>query len=87
MIVALRRAIYTIVMEVKLSPELQAKLSQAASEQGCDSESLAREAIERWVDFDHWLIREVEVGLAAAERGDFVDHDEVGKLIDRRYPS
>lgn len=73
-------------MEVSLSSELQAKLNQKAAQQGRDSESLAREAIERLVDFDEWFIREVEAGLAAADRGEFVDHEEVGKLIDRRHP-
>ncbi len=73
-------------MEVKLSQELEAKLHRKAAQQGRDSESLVREAVERLVDFDVWFIREVEEGLAAAGRGEFVEHDEVGKLIDRRYP-
>jgi predicted transcriptional regulator len=31
-------------------------------------------------------MQEVEKGLAAADRGEFVDHEEIRKLIDRRYP-
>jgi predicted transcriptional regulator len=73
-------------MEVKLSPELQPKLEPKAAQEGQDSEALVREAIERLVDYDAWFIREVEAGLAAADRGEFVEHDEVGKLIDSRYP-
>jgi len=72
-------------MEVNLSPELQAKLNRKAAEQGRDTESLVREAVERLVDYDERFIREVETGLAAADRGEFADHEEVGKLIDRRY--
>jgi hypothetical protein len=36
--------------------------------------------------YDEWFIREVEKGLAAADRGEFIEHEEIGKLIDRRYP-
>jgi predicted transcriptional regulator len=73
-------------MEVRLNSDLQAKLTRLAAEQGRDTEALAREAIERLVDFDEWFLREVEKGLAAADRGEFIDHDEVGRLIDSRYP-
>jgi predicted transcriptional regulator len=38
------------------------------------------------VDYDEWFLREVESGLAAADRGEFVDHEDIGKLINRRYP-
>jgi hypothetical protein len=45
-----------------------------------------KEVVERFVDYDEWSLREVEAGLAAADRGEFVDHEDVGKMIDRRYP-
>ena len=46
-------------MEVNLTPELQAKLSRLAAEHGRDTQALAREAIERFVDYDEWFLREV----------------------------
>jgi predicted transcriptional regulator len=73
-------------MEVPLCPDLQAKLHRLATQQGRPTESLVVEAVERMVNYDDWFIREVRKGLAAADRGDFVDHDAVGKLIDQRYP-
>jgi predicted transcriptional regulator len=36
--------------------------------------------------YDDWFIREVDKELAAAERGEFIDHEEIGKLIDGRFP-
>jgi predicted transcriptional regulator len=45
------------------------------------------EAVEGLVSYDEWFIREVEQGLAAADRGEFTDHDAVKKLIQQRYPS
>ena len=37
-------------MEVRLTPDLQAKLTRLAAEQGRDSEALVLEAVERLVD-------------------------------------
>ena len=51
-------------MEVTLSAELQAKLARIAQERGTNPQDLAREAIERLVDYDDWFVREVEKGLA-----------------------
>jgi len=73
-------------MPLNLPPELESKLARIAAERGCDADALAREAIERFLDYDAWCVQEVNKGLAAADRGDFIEHDEVRKLIDRRYP-
>jgi RHH-type transcriptional regulator, rel operon repressor / antitoxin RelB len=73
-------------MEVNIGPDLRAKLARLAAEQGRDTQALVREAIEKLVDYDEWFLREVEEGLAAADRGELVDHEDVGKMIDRRYP-
>jgi predicted transcriptional regulator len=72
-------------MEVHLPPELRKRLDHLAAEQGRDAESLIGEAVERLVDYETWFLREVEAGLASAEGEEFVDHAEVGKLLDRRY--
>ena len=39
----------------------------------------------RLLNCDEWFARQVEEGLSAAECGEFVEHEEVGKLIDSRY--
>ena len=57
-------------MEVHLEPGLKARLARLAAERGSNVESLAREAIERLVDYDDWSVREVEKGLASAEGGE-----------------
>ena len=73
-------------MNVHFSPEIQAKLDRAAAQQGRNTESLIQEAAERLLNHDEWFARQVEQGLSAADRGEFVEHDEIGKLIDSRYP-
>jgi predicted transcriptional regulator len=73
-------------MEILLTPDLQAKLNRLAAQQGRATEALVVEAVERMVNYDEWFLREVQKGLAAADRGELIDHDEVRKLIDERYP-
>ena len=43
-------------MEVTLSPDVQSKLARLAAERGREAEVLAREAIERFVDYDEWFV-------------------------------
>ena len=50
-----------------------------------DTQRLAQEAIERFVDYDEWFLREVEVGLAAADRGEFIEHEDITKLINGTF--
>jgi predicted transcriptional regulator len=69
-------------MEVTLSPDLQAKLTRIAQERGIDAQALAREAIERMVDYDDWFVREVEKGLAQIERGETLSHEDVGARLE-----
>lgn len=71
-------------MEVILSPELQAKLTRIARDRGTDAEAVAREAIERLVDYDDWFVGEVEKGLAQIDRGETLSHDDVGMRLRER---
>jgi predicted transcriptional regulator len=73
-------------MDVPLNPDLQAKLTRLAAQQGRASEALVVEAVERLVNYDEWFLREVDKGLAAADRGELVEHSDVRKMIDQRYP-
>jgi predicted transcriptional regulator len=70
-------------MEVNLSPELQARLKQLAEQQGRDAESLVNEAVERLLRYDEWFVAQVEKGLAQVERGEVLDHEEVGKRLEK----
>jgi RHH-type transcriptional regulator, rel operon repressor / antitoxin RelB len=73
-------------MEIPLTPDLHAKLARLAAQQGRDTEALIVEAVERMVSYDEWFLREVRKGIAAADRGELRDHEQVRKLIDQRYP-
>ncbi len=70
-------------MEVKLSPELQAKLDDMAAQQGRGSASLVHEAVERLIGYDEWFIRRVEEGLAQIDRGEVLPRDEVAARMEK----
>ena len=69
-------------MEIELSPELQEKLERMAVQQGRDSKSLVKEAVERLVGYDEWFLRQVEIGLEQINRGEFLEHEEVAARIE-----
>jgi len=70
-------------MEVRLSSDVQSKLARLAAERGRDAEALAREAIERFVDYDEWFVNEVNKGLAQIARGEVLTHEEVGARLEK----
>ena len=70
-------------MEVHFTPEQEAQLSQIANHSGTDTEQLVKDAALRLLQ-DDLLFREgVERGIAAAERGEFVEHAEVWANVDK----
>jgi len=73
-------------MEINLNSDLEAKLARLAAERGSNTEALIQEAVERFVNHDEWFLREVEKGLAAADQGEFIEHKDIGKLINKTYP-
>jgi predicted transcriptional regulator len=73
-------------MDVQFNPNLQTKLSRMAAQQGRAAEALVEEAVERLVDSEEWFLQEVDKGLAAADRGEFIDHSDIRKMIDSRCP-
>lgn len=74
-------------MEVQFTLDQQARLSRMAEAQGRAPEILVREAVERLLSYDDWFSREVAEGLAAADKGEFVEHAEILQTIERRYPA
>lgn len=74
-------------MEVQFTPDQQAKLSRMAAAQGRAAEALVREAVDRLLSYEEWFLQEVDKGLAAADEGEFVEHDDVRRMIENRYPA
>ena len=71
-------------MKPHLPLELEGKLAAAATRRGVSVDVLAREALERAVDYDDWFIREVETGLAQIDAGQTLTHDAVGERMAKK---
>jgi predicted transcriptional regulator len=74
-------------MEVHLSPEREAQLSEIAAHAGMDAEQLLQDAAGRLVEEAARFRAAVREGIAAADRGDFVEDDAVVKWLERRERS
>jgi predicted transcriptional regulator len=74
-------------MEISLSNETQDRLARIAAQRGSDSSTLVVEAIDRMLDYEEWFLEAVEAGIAAADRGELIDHEEVARMIARRFPA
>jgi predicted transcriptional regulator len=74
-------------MEVQFTQDQQAKLSRMAAAQGRAAEVLVQEAVDRLLRYEEWFSQEVDKGLAAADNGEFVEHDDIRRMIETRYPA
>jgi predicted transcriptional regulator len=68
-------------MEVRLQPEKEAQLAEIAAQRGLKTDELAQQVLSHYLEDDKRFIEAVNIGLAAADRGDFVEHEEVGKKL------
>jgi predicted transcriptional regulator len=50
---------------------------------GLKTDELAQQVLSRYLEDDTRFIEAVNLGLAAADRGEFVEHDEVGARIQK----
>ena len=68
-------------MEVHLQPEKEAQLAQIAAQRGLKTDELAQQVLSRYLEDDRHFIEAVNLGLAAADRGEFIEHAEVGAKL------
>jgi predicted transcriptional regulator len=64
-------------MEVHFSPEQQAKLTQIATKAGTAPERLVANVVARYLEEEARFLAAVEKGISAAERGEFVEEEEM----------
>ena len=70
-------------MEVRFTPEIEAKLSQTASQFGRNPADLVQDAVSRYLDEEARLVAAVERGEAALRNGEYLTHDQVGERLQR----
>jgi predicted transcriptional regulator len=72
-------------MDIRLSPENEALLQDFASRAGREPSELVVEAVDRMREYDARFVEAVELGRAAARRGELLEHDEVVARIERMF--
>ena len=74
-------------MEVHFSPDVETQLQQVASANGKDAEQLVKDTVVRMLESQACFIRGVQKGIEQADRGEFVEHQELVNRIDRLFHS
>ena len=70
-------------MEVHFTPEQMQRLSRIATHAGTDPEHLVKDGALRLLKEEEQFRAAVREGIAAAERGEFIEHDEVWANIEK----
>ncbi|MCJ2057145.1 CopG family ribbon-helix-helix protein [Methylobacterium sp. J-048] len=63
-------------MTIRVSPEIKAKLEQIAADTRRSQSFLAAEAVSAYVERELQIIEGIKRGIADAERGHVVSHDD-----------
>ena len=74
-------------MEVHFTPDTEAQLQQFAAKEGKHAAQVVEETITRMLERRTEFLAGVERGIAAADRGELVSHEEVVQRIDKLFHS
>ena len=74
-------------MEVHFTPEQEAQLAQIASTEGTEPERLVKEAALRLLQEDARFRAAVREGIAQADRGEFIEEDEMDARLEKMLRS
>jgi predicted transcriptional regulator len=72
-------------MEVHFTPEQEAQLSQMATKAGTNPERIVKDVLSRYLDDEVRFRAAVERGIAAADRGEFIEEEEMDARIERMF--
>ena len=72
-------------MEVHFAPDTEAQLNQFAACKGKAAAQVVEETVARMLERQAQFIEGVNRGIAAADRGDLIDHEEVVSRIGRLF--
>ena len=74
-------------MEVHFTPEQEAQLAQIATSEGTEPERLVKEAALRLLQEDARFRAAVREGIAQADRGKFIEEDEMNARLEQMLRS
>ena len=70
-------------MEVHFNPDLQARLTQRANQQGRNPDEVVQDVVAQYFEEEDRFVEAVKRGEAALERGDFLTHERMGERLRR----
>lgn len=70
-------------MEVHFNPDLQARLTQRATQEGRNLDETVQDVVARYFEEEDRFIEAVKRGEAAFKRGEFLTHEQVGDRLRR----
>jgi len=70
-------------MEVRFAPDVESRLQQVAHANGKDAEQLVKDTVAHMLERQALFVAGVNKGIAQADRGELVDHDDVANRITR----
>jgi predicted transcriptional regulator len=71
-------------MELRLTPEAEAKLNDLARRTQKGTDELLEEAVDYLVAYNDWFERKVRNSISASEKDHTVPDEEVGSWLERR---
>jgi len=74
-------------MEIHLTPEQESQLAQIATQEGTDAERLVRDAAVRLLEEDARFRAAVREGIAQADRGEFIEEEEMNARLEQMLRS
>jgi predicted transcriptional regulator len=72
-------------MQVDFTPEQEARLARMATKSGTDAPHLVKDAALRFLDEQARFLAAVEKGIAAAERGELIEEEEMDARLERMF--
>jgi predicted transcriptional regulator len=72
-------------MEVHFTPEQQAKLTHIAAKAGTIPERLVTNVVTRFLDEEVRFLAAVEKGIAAADRGEFIEEEDMDLRLEAMF--
>jgi predicted transcriptional regulator len=70
-------------MEVHFTPELEARLTTTAAQQGRNPDELVQDVLTRYFEEETRLVEAVKRGEEALQRGEYLTHEQVGQRLQR----
>jgi predicted transcriptional regulator len=74
-------------MEVHFTPEQEAQLAHIAAKEGTSPEQLVKDVLVRYLDEEARFLAAVEKGIAQADRGEFIEEDEMDARLEQMLRS